>query len=48
MTDPKVLKMPITTAATESKPKHEWLVIMPDHEGVLAKRMSVRAYAISS
>ena len=41
----KVLKMSVTTAATPSKPKHEWLVILPDHEGVLEKRMSVRPYA---
>jgi hypothetical protein len=24
--------------------KSEWLIIVPDHEGVLAKRMEVRPY----
>ena len=27
-------------------PKHEWLVIMPDFEGALEKRLSVRAYVL--
>jgi hypothetical protein len=25
--------------------KSEWLVIIPDHEGVLKKRMEIRPYA---
>ena len=45
---PYVLKMPIMTDTApekpESKPKNEWLVILPDHEGMLKKRMEVRPY----
>lgn len=25
----------------------EWLIILPDHEGVIEKRLEVRAYAIA-
>lgn len=44
---PYVLRMPITTSTAPSKPKlkHEWIVIIPDYEGALEKRMSVRPYA---
>ena len=28
--------------------KYEWVVIIPDHEGVLDKRMEVRPYVIDS
>ena len=46
-TEPYILKMPITSAAVPAakdspKAKREWLVIVPDYEGVLEKRMSVR------
>ena len=53
--NPYVLKMPITTSTSTSKPappatrsKHEWLVILPDHDGILEKRMSVRQYVTSN
>lgn len=26
------------------KPQHEWLVILPDHDGALDKRLEVRGY----
>ena len=29
--------------AAPRQKKHEWIVILPDHEGVLEKRMQVRA-----
>ena len=41
---PYVLKMRKTTASASPKPKHEWIVILPDHENVLDKRMAVRPY----
>jgi hypothetical protein len=33
-----------TMSTTTAPEKFDWLVILPDHEGVLAKRMEVRAY----
>lgn len=30
----------------EGKEKTEWLIIMPDYEGVLERRMSVRPYVV--
>ena len=41
---PYVLKMRNTTASAPPKPRHEWIVILPDHEDVLDKRMAVRPY----
>ena len=41
---PYVLKMRNTTTSAPPKPKHEWIVIVPDHEDVLDKRMAVRPY----
>jgi hypothetical protein len=32
------------TMASQPAGKSEWLVIVPDHEGVLQKRMEVRQY----
>ena len=31
----------------EHEEKCEWLIIMPDHEGVLEKRMAVRPYVVT-
>lgn len=43
MSEPRILKMPLTTAPPKPPPpKHEWLIILPDHAGALQKRMSVR------
>ena len=30
------------SSAAIAIPKHEWIVILPDHEGVLRRRMKVR------
>lgn len=30
------------SSATVARQKHEWIVILPDHDGMLQKRMEVR------
>lgn len=32
----------IMSSATVARQKHEWIVILPDHDGMLQKRMQVR------
>lgn len=32
----------IMSSAAVARQKHEWIVILPDHDGVLQKRMQVR------
>ncbi|KAL8795689.1 MAG: hypothetical protein Q9195_001927 [Heterodermia aff. obscurata] len=45
---PYVLKMRNTTASAPPKPKHEWIVIVPDHEDVLDKRMDAGQISYTS
>ncbi len=35
-----------STLGTEAKAKHEWIVILPDHDGALETRMKVRQWVL--